>query len=199
MHHLVVVATLEMALAILLEAALSFLGLGVPPPLPSWGPVISEAKDCMFFSPWVIMVPGIALFVLVLGINFLGDGLRDYLGATRDACDPGPLLDVRGLRVRFNAQVEAVRGVSLSINSGETHCLVGESGCGKTVTALAVMGLLARGGIREAERLEFRGTDLRQACPRRKCRSLRGDALGMIFQEPILTSSDPQATPSARR
>ncbi len=84
-HHLVVVATLEMALAILLEAALSFLGLGVPPPLPSWGLMISEAKDYMFFSPWVIMVPGIALFVLVFGINLLGDGLRDMLGATRDA------------------------------------------------------------------------------------------------------------------
>jgi peptide/nickel transport system permease protein len=84
-HHLIVVATLEMALAILLEAALSFLGLGVPPPLPSWGLMISEAKDYMFFTPWVIMVPGVALFVLVLGINLLGDGLRDLLGAARDA------------------------------------------------------------------------------------------------------------------
>ncbi len=84
-HHLIVVATLEMALAILLEAALSFLGLGVPPPLPSWGLMIAEAKDYMYFSPWVILVPGIALFVLVLGINLLGDGLRDRLGATRDA------------------------------------------------------------------------------------------------------------------
>ncbi|MEA2773354.1 MAG: peptide/nickel transport system permease protein [Acetobacteraceae bacterium] len=80
-HHLVVVATLEMALAILLEAALSFLGLGVPPPLPSWGLMIAEAKEYMFFSPWVIMIPGVALFVLVLGINLLGDGLRDMLGA----------------------------------------------------------------------------------------------------------------------
>jgi peptide/nickel transport system permease protein len=79
-HHLVVVATLEMALAILLEAALSFLGLGVPSPLPSWGLMIAEAKEYMFFSPWVIMIPGIALFVLVLGINLLGDGLRDRLG-----------------------------------------------------------------------------------------------------------------------
>ena len=84
-HHLVVVATLEMAIAILLEAALSFLGLGVPPPLPSWGLMIAEAKDYMFFNPWVIMVPGVSLFVLVLGINLLGDALRDRLGATRDA------------------------------------------------------------------------------------------------------------------
>jgi peptide/nickel transport system permease protein len=80
-NHLVVVATLEMALAILLEAALSFLGLGVPPPLPSWGLMIAEAKEYMFFSPWVIMTPGVALFILVLGINLLGDGLRDMLGA----------------------------------------------------------------------------------------------------------------------
>jgi peptide/nickel transport system permease protein len=79
--HLVVVGTLEVALAILLEAALSFLGLGVPPPLPSWGLMIAEAKDYMFFSPWVIMIPGLALFVLVLGINLLGDGLRDLYGA----------------------------------------------------------------------------------------------------------------------
>ncbi|MDN3564023.1 ABC transporter permease [Paeniroseomonas aquatica] len=78
--HLAVVATLEMALAILLEATLSFLGLGVPPPLPSWGLMIAEGKDYMFFSPWVIFIPGVALFVLVIGINLLGDGLRDLLG-----------------------------------------------------------------------------------------------------------------------
>ena len=83
LSHLIVIATLEMALAILLEAALSFLGLGVPPPLPSWGLMIAEAKDYMFFSPWVIMVPGVALFVLVLGINLLGDGLRDFLGVSQ--------------------------------------------------------------------------------------------------------------------
>ena len=104
----------------------------------------------------------------------------------------GPLLDVRGLRVRFNARMEAVRGVSLSIDKGETHCLVGESGCGKTVTALAVMGLLARGGIREAERLQFRGADLR-GLNETEMSKLRGDALGMIFQEPM-TSLNPAYT-----
>lgn len=81
--HIAVVATLEAALAILLEAALSFLGLGVPAPLPSWGLMIAEGKDYMFFSPWVIMIPGLALLVLVLGINLVGDGLRDVLGTRR--------------------------------------------------------------------------------------------------------------------
>jgi peptide/nickel transport system permease protein len=76
-NALVVVATLEMAAAILLEAALSFLGLGVQPPLPSWGLMISEAKSYMFFSAWLITIPGAALFALVLAINLLGDGVRD--------------------------------------------------------------------------------------------------------------------------
>jgi peptide/nickel transport system permease protein len=79
MPHLIVVATVEAASAILLEAALSFLGLGVQPPLPSWGLMISEAKSYMFFSFWLIAIPGSALALLVLSINLMGDGLRDVL------------------------------------------------------------------------------------------------------------------------
>ncbi|MCZ8261425.1 MAG: ABC transporter permease [Beijerinckiaceae bacterium] len=77
--QLIVVATVEAASAILLEAALSFLGLGVQPPLPSWGLMISEAKAYMFFSFWLIAIPGSALALLVLAINLVGDGLRDVL------------------------------------------------------------------------------------------------------------------------
>jgi peptide/nickel transport system permease protein len=77
--QLIVVATVEAASAILLEAALSFLGLGVQPPLPSWGLMISEAKAYMFFSFWLIAIPGTALALLVLAINLVGDGLRDVL------------------------------------------------------------------------------------------------------------------------
>ena len=77
--HLIVVATLEAASAILLEAALSFLGLGVQPPLPSWGLMISEAKAYMFFSFWLIALPGGALATLIFAINLAGDGLRDLL------------------------------------------------------------------------------------------------------------------------
>ena len=76
-NALIVIATLEIAHAILLEAALSFLGLGVQPPTPSWGLMVSEGKGHMFFKPWVISIPGFALFALVLCINLLGDGIRD--------------------------------------------------------------------------------------------------------------------------
>ena len=76
-NALIVIATLEIAHAILLEAALSFLGLGVQPPTPSWGLMVSEGKGHMFFKPWVISIPGFALFSLVLCINLLGDGIRD--------------------------------------------------------------------------------------------------------------------------
>jgi peptide/nickel transport system permease protein len=76
-NNLIVVATFEVAHAILLEAALSFLGLGVQPPLPSWGLMISEGREHLLFEPWVIVIPGIALSLLVLAVNMMGDGLRD--------------------------------------------------------------------------------------------------------------------------
>lgn len=77
MNTLIVIFTLEMAHAIILEAALSFLGIGVQPPTPSWGLMIAEGKEMLFFEPWLITIPGVALFFLVLSINMLGDGMRD--------------------------------------------------------------------------------------------------------------------------
>ncbi|MBB3609504.1 ABC transporter permease [Rhizobium sp. BK602] len=77
MNALIVIVTLEMAHAIILEAALSFLGLGVQPPTPSWGLMISEGKEMLLFESWLITIPGIALFLLVFAINMLGDGIRD--------------------------------------------------------------------------------------------------------------------------
>lgn len=77
MNQLIVVATLEFAHAVLLEAALSFLGLGVQPPLPSWGLMISEGRNYILFDPWLIAIPGAALFLLLLAVNLLGDGVRD--------------------------------------------------------------------------------------------------------------------------
>lgn len=75
---LIVVLTLEIAHAMLLEAALSFLGIGVAPPTPSLGAMISEARPFLFFEFWMIALPGAALFSIVLAVNLLGDGLRDW-------------------------------------------------------------------------------------------------------------------------
>lgn len=105
---------------------------------------------------------------------------------------PDPLLDVSGLRVRFGKGVDAVRGIDIAVSRGETHCLVGESGCGKSVSALAVMGLLAKGATRSADRLRFGGEDLLGLSERDLAR-LRGDRMAMIFQEPM-TSLNPAFT-----
>ncbi len=85
---LLVSATLGVASAILSEAGLSFLGLGVPPPAPSWGNMLNRARPLHILAtmPWMWLPPGIAIFVVVLSINFVGDGLRDAL-------DPRQVMD----------------------------------------------------------------------------------------------------------
>lgn len=75
-QQLVVIATLEVGLAVVLESALSFLGMGVPPPTASWGLMISEGRDELMFNPWLVVLPGVALFLLVMSINVLGDALQ---------------------------------------------------------------------------------------------------------------------------
>ena len=77
MNQIIVIASLEMAVAIIIEAALSFLGLGIQPPTPSWGLLVSEGRSYMFFKPYLIVLPGMAIFFLVIAINMMGDGIRD--------------------------------------------------------------------------------------------------------------------------
>ncbi|MDH4060024.1 MAG: ABC transporter permease [Aquincola sp.] len=76
---LIVQATIQFALAILAEAALSYLGLGTQPPQPSWGRMLNEAQTMLFTAPMLAVYPGVAIALAVLGLNLLGDGLRDLL------------------------------------------------------------------------------------------------------------------------
>ena len=76
---LIVQGTIQFALGILAEAGLSYLGLGTQPPMPSWGKMLSEAQTMMFFAPQLAIIPGLAIVLTVLGLNLLGDGLRDIL------------------------------------------------------------------------------------------------------------------------
>ncbi len=105
---------------------------------------------------------------------------------------PGPVLSIANLRVAFGPQMEAVRGISLDVGHGETHCVVGESGCGKSISALSVMNLLPRGATRSADHIRFHGQDLLGMSERQIAR-LRGDKMAMVFQEPM-TSLNPAYT-----
>jgi ABC-type dipeptide/oligopeptide/nickel transport system permease subunit len=77
-------ATLGMGAAILAEASLSFLGLGVQPPTPSWGTMLNGGRSHLLDAPHLTIFPGVAIALLVLGFNFLGDGLRDRLDPVKE-------------------------------------------------------------------------------------------------------------------
>jgi peptide/nickel transport system permease protein len=74
-----VLASFSMGIAILVEASLSFIGLGAQPPLPSWGDLLSEGWEYNSYAPWLVIVPGVSIVIIVLGFNMLGDALREIL------------------------------------------------------------------------------------------------------------------------
>ena len=81
--HIIIQTAIQLALGILTEAGLSFLGLGVPPPTPSWGRMLADSQTYMQLAPWLALAPGLAIAFAVLGLNLLGDGLRDLLDPRR--------------------------------------------------------------------------------------------------------------------
>src|SRR2546430_877865 len=112
---------------------------------------------------------------------------------------PNVLLEVRGLKTHFHTDrglFRAVDGVSFSVGRGRTVGLVGESGCGKSVTALSIMGLVAEPGNVEGDAILFEGRDLLKLSAEER-RLLRGQKLSMIFQEPM-TSLNPVHTIGAQ-
>jgi peptide/nickel transport system ATP-binding protein len=109
--------------------------------------------------------------------------------------DDTPVLDVQGLSVDIATRagkLHAVRDVSFAVRRGETLCIVGESGCGKSITSLSIMGLLPKAATRRAQALRFLGEDLQTATESR-VNALRGDRMAMIFQEPM-TALNPAYT-----
>ena len=195
--------SLACASAVVLESGLSFLGLGVVPPAPSWGLMIGAARATMAQAPLLLLWPCLALTLTILAMNALCDGLRDAVdphpqprrAARRvmDALLPGLLpapagtvLDVRGLTVEIETPTgsfQPVRAVDLHVAAGETLALVGESGSGKSLTALAIAGLLPDAARVVGGVARFEGTDLLRL-DEDALRHLRGAALAMIFQDP---------------
>ena len=206
---LIIQVAVSLGFALLAAAGLAFLGAGPPPPTATWGGMLKRSFDIVLDVPWQIFVPGTAITLTVLAYNLIGDGVRDALGRSGPAApvpssrsapvagdtDEG-LVEVRDLAIEFargDHWVRVVGGVDLTLPAGRTLALVGESGCGKTVTALALMGLLPRRTGRVASgSIRFDGLELVDLPPG-ALRAVRGRAMAMIFQEPD-TSLNPAFT-----
>ena len=194
---------------ILETAGLSFLGLGSQPPQADLGSMLGEARSALITSPHTSIVPGVMIFLIVMSINLLGDGVRDALdprlrsgalsrprattlvdrkGDVPAATDD--LLAIQSLKTEFRVGeriYKAVGGVSLAVKPGECLGVIGESGSGKSVTALSVMGLVASPpGVITGGAVRFEGEDLIGA-PYATLRQKRGNRVAYIFQDPLST------------
>ena len=144
---LVIAVFLELPGVILGEAFLSFIGLGISPPDASWGQMAEEGRLAYRVAPHIIAVPSIMIATLVLSANFIADGLRDALDPrTRETIGRGAPRGSRPADALLHARrvVKAVDGISFEVDKGKTLGIVGESGCGKSVTALSIMGLIPK-------------------------------------------------------
>ncbi|MET0953120.1 MAG: dipeptide/oligopeptide/nickel ABC transporter permease/ATP-binding protein [Aeromicrobium sp.] len=198
------------AAAVGLETALGFLGLGVQQA--TWGSMVAEASRNIGTQPWLLVPSGALIISFILALGLVGDGARDAsvehgtprrrarraaapVPAPATAPDDSALLSVRGLVVSFDVdgvETTVVQDVDLDVHRGEVLGIVGESGCGKTVTASAVIGLLREGGRIAGGSVRFDGTELTTASASH-LRTIRGGSIGWISQDPM-SSLDPSFT-----
>ncbi len=203
------------ALACLVEAAIGFLGLGVAPPTPSWGYLVTDEQQAIALNAWMLVPTGGVIAVVALALTLIGNGIRDaYVGrssgstkayswraltarVTKSDRAPSPaepvrpttaaVLSVTGMTVDLpgpSREVRIVDGVSFDVRAGEALGIVGESGCGKSMTISGVLRVLPLGARLSAHSISFKGvelTDLDEA----QMNALRGTGIGFISQEPI--------------
>ncbi len=216
MPVIVVSASTGIGWMILETAGLSFLGLGAQPPLADLGGMLGQGRELIYVAPHVAAIPGAAILLIAIGVNLIGDGIRDVLdpklksgglarisAATEAAPDderlgklhkveppPGTLLAITELETQFRVGASlyrAVDHVSLAIKPGEAVGLVGESGSGKTVTALSILRLVATPPGRIAGgAIRFHGEDLAGA-PLSRLQEIRGGRIAYVFQDPLTT------------
>lgn len=196
---------------ILETAGLSFLGLGAQPPQADLGSMLGEGRRLISTAPHVATIPGVMIFILVMSINLLGDGVRDALdprlkagalhrpgarthtAATARKQPKGAhkgLLEVNNLHTEFHIDQQvhrAVNGPTFHIEPGECLGIIGESGSGKSVTAMSLLGLVASPpGIIQNGQVNYRQQNLLGVSDA-VLRQYRGGELAYIFQDPLST------------
>jgi len=180
--------------ALLIDAGLSYLGFGAQPPDPTWGDMIAQAASVIDRQPWLLVPPGVVLGLAILAFGLLGDVVRDATAGHAEA--PGAavtptltprdepttaLLSLRDIEITLSGGRVVVADLGLDIGHGETVALVGESGCGKSITGRALLDLLPAGGAVTAGSFRFDGADLAPA----GARALRGSRIALISQDPV--------------
>jgi peptide/nickel transport system permease protein len=211
---ILVQASLFAGAAVLAQAGLAFLNLLGNPPAPSWGGMMAEGTQNISLQPWLIWPAGLAMMFTVLAFGFLGDTIQEALSenwqapsrrsrrrrrggrsaapapATASANGgPTPLLAVENLTVELPSRqgpTPVVQNVSFEIAAGETVGIVGESGCGKTMTAMSILGLASGNAAIGQGRISFLGRDL-AALDDKELRKVRGKEIGLISQEPMVS------------
>jgi peptide/nickel transport system permease protein len=201
------------AVSILIEAGLAFMGFGPSVPSPSWGGLIADASQSVYADPWLMVPTGVVLALTVIAANVLADavgsererasgaprrprrpvaaaalaasGVSSGAAAAPPARDPDALLEVRDLTVSVADGPDLVTGVSFALRPGAVLGLVGESGCGKTMTARALLGLLPEGVAVTGGSVLFAQRDL-AGLPERQLRAIRGREIALISQEPMV-------------
>ena len=217
---ILVQASVFAGISLAFQAALAFLGLTGSTGESNWGAMIAEASTVITTSSWLLIPPGVALGATVLAFGVLGDAIRDLTSGERpktpvrrrdhrrprpaavvpritrvaESAEPDAVLAVEGLSVVAGGDpgMPLVSDVSFALVPGETVALVGESGCGKSMTALAMLGLLPPGVRASGGRVVLAGQDL-QAGGAAAYRSVRGSGIAYVAQD-ALGSLDPTHT-----
>lgn len=203
------------AISLLVQSGLAFMGFGPAEPTPSWGGMVASASRHVYDDPWMMVPAGVVLALTVIAANMLGDALAvspqdqtpkrgrqragqahvpsSARGPEPPAAVPGaPLLEVTDLSLGVTGGQHLVTGVTVSLEAGRVLGLVGESGCGKTLTSLALLGLLPPEVSPVSGSIRFEGRELVGA-GERQLRPLRGRELAVIPQDPMV-ALDPQFT-----
>jgi peptide/nickel transport system permease protein len=217
-NTVVVQSALIFAVGMLIQAGLAFIGFGPPIPQPSWGGMIQGASQHVYDAPWLMVPTGAVLALTVLSANAIGNALGKSPNATashlpsaairrKRAADAAAAaaaapavenlpaageLSVRGLSVGVDGGTPLVTGVSFDVAPGTVLGLVGESGCGKTMTALSLLGLLPCGVSVTGGQILWNGRNLASATET-DLEGIRGRDIALISQEPM-RALDPMFT-----